>query len=39
MNQFLTGNIWKKVNKLLTNQQKKIASIAYVTSDKLELTK
>jgi len=39
MEQFLTGDIWKKVNKLLTKRQKKIACIAYVTSDKLKLTK
>jgi phosphatidylserine/phosphatidylglycerophosphate/cardiolipin synthase-like enzyme len=39
MEQFLTGDIWKEVNKLLTKRQKKIACIAYVTSDKLELTK
>ncbi len=39
MEQFLTGDIWKEVNKLLTKRQKKIACIAYVTSDKLKLTK
>jgi hypothetical protein len=39
MEQFLTGDIWKEVNKLLTKRQKKIACIAYVTSEKLELTK
>lgn len=39
MEQFLTGDIWKEVNKLLTKRQKKIACIAYVTSDKLALTK
>lgn len=39
MEQFLTGDIWKEVNKHLTKRQKKIACIAYVTSDKLELTK
>jgi hypothetical protein len=39
MEQFLTGDIWKEVNKRLTKRQRKIACIAYVTSDKLELTK
>jgi len=39
MEQFLTGDIWKEVNKLLTRRQKKIACIAYVTSETLELTK
>lgn len=39
MEQFLTGDIWKEVNNLLTKRQKKIACIAYVTTDKLELTK
>ena len=39
MEQFLTGDIWKEVNKLLAQRQKKIACIAYVTSDKLELSK
>jgi hypothetical protein len=39
MEQFLTGDIWKEVNKLLAKRQKKIACIAYVTSDKLELSK
>lgn len=37
--QFLTGDIWKEVNKLFTKGQKKIACIAYVTSDNLQLTK
>lgn len=39
MELFLTGDIWKEVNRLLTKRQKKTACIAYVTSDKLELTK
>lgn len=39
MEQFLTGDIWKKVNKLLRKRQEKIACIAYVTSNKLELTR
>ena len=39
MEQFLTGDIWKGVNKLFAKRQKKIACIAYVTSDKLKLTK
>lgn len=39
MEQFLTGDIWKKVNKLFTKQQKKFACIAYVTLDSLELKK
>lgn len=39
MEQFLTGDIWKEVNKHLTRRQKKIACIAYVTSDKLQLSK
>lgn len=39
MEQFLTGDIWKEVNKLLAKRQKVIACIAYVTSDKLELKK
>ncbi len=39
MESFLTGDIWKEVNKYLTRRGKKIACIAYVTSDKLKLTK
>lgn len=39
MEVFLTGDIWKEVNKKLTSRQKKIACIAYVTSDKLKLNK
>lgn len=39
MEQFLTGDIWKAVNKLLTKKQKVIACIAYVTSNLLQLTK
>ncbi len=39
MEKFLTGDIWKEVNKLLTARQRKIACIAYVTSDKLNLSK
>lgn len=39
MEDFLTGDIWKEVNKELTSRQKKIACIAYVTSDKLKLNK
>jgi len=39
MENFLTGDIWKEVNKLLRKGQKKFACIAYVTSDKLELSK
>jgi hypothetical protein len=39
MEQFLTGDIWNQVNKHLAKKQKKIACIAYVTSDNLELTK
>jgi len=39
MEQFLTGDIWEAVNKRLTKRQKKIACIAYVTLDKLELSK
>lgn len=39
MEQFLTGDIWKEVNKLFKKGQKKFACIAYVTSDKLELSK
>jgi len=39
MEDFLTGDIWKEVNKKLTSRQKKIACIAYVTSDKLKLNK
>jgi len=37
--QFLTGDIWKEINKLFRKGQKKFACIAYVTSDKLELSK
>jgi len=39
MEQFLTGDIWKEVNKLFKKGQKKFSCIAYVTSDKLELSK
>jgi hypothetical protein len=39
MDQFLTGDIWGKVNKLITGKTKKIACIAYVTSEKLYLSK
>ena len=39
MQQFLTGDIWNEVNKLFTKGQKKFACIAYVTSDKLDLSK
>lgn len=39
MEQFLTGDIWKEVNKLFKKRQKKFACIAYVTSDNLELSK
>lgn len=39
MEQFLTGNIWKEVNKLFVKKQSKIACIAYVTSDNLQLAK
>jgi PLD-like domain len=39
MERFLTGDIWKEVNKLFMKGQNKIACIAYVTSDKLELSK
>jgi hypothetical protein len=39
MEQFLTGDIWNEVNKLFTKGQQKIACIAYVTSEKLELSK
>lgn len=39
MEQFLTGDIWNEVNKLFKKRQKKFACIAYVTSDKLELSK
>lgn len=39
MEQFLTGDIWNEVNKLFTKRQRKIACIAYVTSEKLELSK
>ncbi len=39
MEQFLTGDIWKEVNKLFSKRQKKFACIAYVTSDNLQLTK
>jgi len=39
MGQFLTGDIWGEVNKLFGKRQKKIACIAYVTSEKLKLTR
>lgn len=39
MEQFLTGDIWKEVNKLFVKRQKKTACIAYITSDILQLTK
>jgi hypothetical protein len=39
MEQFLTGDIWKEVNKLLVQRENKIACIAYVTSDTLRLFK
>ena len=39
MEQFLTGDIWKEVNKLFVKRQIKIACIAYVTLDNLQLTK
>jgi len=39
MEQFLTGNIWKEVNKLFVKKQSKIACIAYVTSNNLQLAK
>ncbi len=39
MEQFLTGDIWQKVNKLFARRQTKIACIAYVTSGNLQLTK
>jgi phosphatidylserine/phosphatidylglycerophosphate/cardiolipin synthase-like enzyme len=39
MEQFLTGDIWQKVNKLFARHQTKIACIAYVTSGNLQLTK
>jgi hypothetical protein len=39
MEQFLTGDIWRAVNRILKKKQKKIACIAYVTSDNLHLTK
>src|SRR2546426_12755134 len=39
MENFLTGDIWREVNKLLAKRQEKIACIAYVTSDNLHLTK
>lgn len=39
MEKFLTGDIWKEVNKLFKKGQNKFACIAYVTSDKLELSK
>ena len=39
MEQFLTGDIWGAVNKLLSRKQKNTACIAYVTSDNLHLSK
>lgn len=39
MEQFLTGDIWEEVNRLSTSRQKKIACIAYVTTNKLKLAK
>jgi len=39
MEKFLTGDIWKEVNKLFKTGEKKFACIAYVTSDRLELSK
>lgn len=39
MEQFLTGDIWNEVNKLFEKRQKKIACIAYITSESLKLTK
>jgi len=39
MEQFLTGDIWNEVNKLFNKKQTKIACIAYVTLDKLNLSK
>jgi hypothetical protein len=39
MEQFLTGDVWEKVNRLLDKKQKKIACISYVTSENLRLTK
>ena len=38
MEQFLTGDIWNEVNKLVRKRQTKIACIAYVTSTNLQLT-
>ena len=39
MEQFLTGDVWKEVNKLFIKREKKTACIAYVTSENLQLTK
>ncbi|MFA7379215.1 MAG: hypothetical protein WC150_02060 [Bacteroidia bacterium] len=39
MEQFLTGDIWNTVNKYFTKRQSKLACIAYVTSDNLQLIK
>lgn len=39
MEQFLTGDIWKKVNKLFIKREKKTACIAYVTLENLHLSK
>lgn len=39
MKQFLTGDIWKKVNKLFIKREKKTACIAYVTLENLHLSK
>jgi len=39
MEEFLTGDIWKEINNRLVQRQKKIACIAYVTTDTLHLSK
>ncbi len=39
MEQFLTGDIWKKVNDITKKQKNKIAVISYVTEANLTLTK
>src|SRR6266542_2833820 len=39
MDRFLTGDIWKEINKLTKQEKIKKAAIAYVTSSNLKLTK
>ena len=39
MQEFITGDIWKKVNKIIKSTDTKLVCVAYVTSNSLKLSK